>query len=307
MGPIRNVGIVGAGTMGRRIAFQCARSGMPCRLYDAFPEALEGAAPQIRGWLEKKLEGGAAANAMDRIELCDTLEACLDGIDLVIENVPENLELKREVFAELDRLAPAHTLLATNSSSLPASRIASATSRPDKVFNVNFGNPPEDELLVEVMAAEGVPPAVLEAGEEFMKAIGAVPIVTRKEIMGFSMNRVWRAIKRETLHLVGDGYSHFEDLDRAWILVFGSRLGPFGIMDEIGLDVIRDIELQYFDDSGEERDRPPEFLERMVEQGRLGVKTGRGFYSHPDPEYDLEGWLEKKPPWSPDKAVKFEV
>jgi 3-hydroxybutyryl-CoA dehydrogenase len=307
MASIRNVAIVGAGTMGRRIAFQCARTGMPCRIYDVLPEALEGASPQIRGWLEEKLGTDGAADAMTRIEICDDLARCLDGVDLVIENVPENLEIKRAVFAELDRLAPAHTLLATNSSSLPASRMATATGRPDKVFNVNFGNPPEDELLVEMMAAEGVPSAVLEAGEDFLKAIGTVPIVTRKEIMGFSMNRVWRAIKKETLHLVGDGYSDFEDLDRAWRLVFGSRLGPFGIMDEIGLDVVRDIEQQYYEDSGEERDRPPDFLERMVAEGRLGVKTGRGFYSHPNPEYEVEGWLEKRSPWSPDKTVDLDV
>jgi 3-hydroxybutyryl-CoA dehydrogenase len=293
--------------MGRRIAFQCARSGMPCRLHDVQPEALETARTQIRCWLEEKVGVGAAAEAMERVDLCSDLASCLDRVDLVIENVPEDLELKRKVFVELDRLAPAHALLATNSSSLPASRIATATSRPDRVFNVNFNNTTEDELLVELMAAEGLPPSVLEAGEEFLKAIATVPIVTRREIMGFSMNRVWRAIKRETLHLVGDGYSRFEDLDRAWILSFGTRLGPFGMMDEIGLDVIRDVERQYFNDSGEERDRPPAFLERMVAASRLGVKSGRGFYSYPNPEYEIEGWLEKKAPWSPDRAVDLEV
>lgn len=303
MASISKVAMVGAGTMGRRIAFQCARSGMPSRLFDLIPGALEAARLEINGWLEEKLAADEVEEAMARIEYCTDLRQCLDGVDLVIENVPEDLEVKRAVFAELDAVAAPHTLLATNSSSLPASLISSATSRPDKIFNVNFGNPPEDELLVEMMAAEGVPSSVLEAGEEFLKAIGTVPIVTRKEIMGFSMNRVWRAIKREALHLVADGYSHFEDLDRAWILLFGSRIGPFGIMDEVGLDVIRDIEEQYFFESGEERDRPPEFLERMVEAGRLGVKTGRGFYGYPNPEYRAEGWLEKRPPWSEDMRV----
>jgi 3-hydroxybutyryl-CoA dehydrogenase len=290
--------------MGRRIAFQCARTGMPCRLFDVIPEALEGARPEIHGWFEEKLGPEGAAEALTRIEFCSDLHQCLDNVDLVIENVPEDLAIKRKVFAELDAAAAPHVLLATNSSSLPASKIASATSRPDKVFNANFCNPPEDELLVEVMAAEGVPSSVLEAAEEFLRAIGTVPIVTRKEIMGFSFNRVWRAIKRETLHLVGDGFSHFEDLDRAWILSFGTRWGPFGLMDEIGLDVVRDIEQQYFDDSGEERDRPPDFLERMVATGRFGVKTGQGFYEYPNPEYQAKGWLEKKAPWSADMKVE---
>ena len=307
MAEISRVAIVGAGTMGRRIAFQCARTGMPCHLYDLVPEVLENARVQIEDWLQEKLGVDGAEAAMARIEFCRELEGCLSDADLVIENVPENLELKRQVFAQLDAAAPAHTVLATNSSSLPASRIATETSRPDKVLNLNFGNLPEDDLLVELMAADAVPSAVLDMTEELLKTIGTIPILTRKEIMGFSLNRVWRAIKREALHLVGDGYVHFEDLDRAWILSFGSRGSPFALMDEIGLDVVRDIEQQYFEASGEERDRPPEFLERMVAAGRLGVKSGRGFYSYPNPEYEADGWLEKKLPWTDGKAVDLDI
>ncbi len=118
---------------------------------------------------------------------------------------------------------------------------------------------------------------------------------------------MWRAIKRENLHLVGDGVCHFEDLDRAWILTFGTRHGPFAMMDAIGLDVIRDIEDQYYGDSRDERDRPPRFLERLLEAGRLGVKSGRGFYRYPKPEFEASGWLRKEPPWSADHAVDLEV
>jgi 3-hydroxybutyryl-CoA dehydrogenase len=133
-----------------------------------------------------------------------------------------------------------------------------------------------------------------------------VPIVTEKEIMGFSFNRTWRAIKREVLHLVGGGYSNFEDIDRAWIMLFGTKWGPFGLMDDIGLDVIRDIENQYYEDSGEERDKPPQFLEDMIGRGRLGSKSGRGFYRHPNPEYLDEGWLTKEPPWTPVKKISLD-
>lgn len=303
MAAISRVAIVGAGTMGRRIAFQCARTGMACSIHDLDAGVLEAARAQIGGWLAAKLPPGAADPALASVEFYSDLGQCLKGAELVIENVPENLELKRRLFADLDRLAPAGAVLATNSSSLPASRIANMTGRPQRVVNVNFCNPPEDELLVELMAAESVPREVLELVETFLSRIGTVPIVSRREIRGFSFNRVWRAIKRENLHLVGDGFSHFEDLDRAWILTFGTRRGPFGMMDVIGLDVVLDIEHQYFADSGEERDRPPEFLERMVAAGRLGVKAGRGFYRYPNPEFETQGWLRKEAPWTIDRAL----
>lgn len=307
MGQIRKVSIIGAGTMGRRIAFQCARSGTACAIYDFDAQALERARADIGNWLAAKMPQESSASALASIAFYSDLGQCVGSADLVIENVPENLELKRRVFAEIDSLAPAGAVLATNSSSIPASRIAGATRRPDRLLNVNFCNPPEDELLVELMATEHVPQEVLESVETFLINIGTVPIVSRREIMGFSFNRVWRAIKRENLHLVGDGVSHFEDLDRAWILTFGTERGPFAMMDTIGLDVIRDIENQYFEDSGDERDRPPRFLERMVAAGRLGAKNGRGFYSYPGPEYEAQGWLRKEAPWTTIQAVALEI
>ena len=299
---IKRVGIVGTGTMGSRIAFQCARCGKRVNLYDISPEALDKALEQIQAWLKEYGTADEAEKAFANIRPCSDLAECVSDVELVIENVPENLEMKRKVFAQMDRLAPPHVLLCTNSSSLPASRIAQATKRSDKVFNVNFGDPRHDQL-VEMMFHSGVPEETRIAGEEFLKSINMVPIITEKEIMGFSFNRTWRAIKREVLHLVGDGYSHFEDIDRAWIMLFGTKWGPFGLMDDIGLDVIRDIEIQYYLESGEERDKPPQFLENMIARGRLGAKSGRGFYTHPHPEYLREYWLKKEPPWTPDKKI----
>jgi 3-hydroxybutyryl-CoA dehydrogenase len=124
--------------------------------------------------------------------------------------------------------------------------------------------------------------------------------------MGYALNRTWRAVKRETLHLVAEGYVDFEDLDRGWMLNFGSPWGPCGLMDIVGLDVIRDIEMQYYLDSGDELDRPPAFLDAWVAEGRLGVKSGQGFYNYPNPEYERPGWLHKQPPWTPDQALRVE-
>ena len=295
------LGIVGAGTMGRRIAYRSAVSGLETYLYDAFPDALSGALDVLQEWLrERAREGGLTEEerlaAWSRICGCKSLKECVAGVDLVIETVPENVELKREVFAQIDELAPPEVLIATNSSSLPCSRLADATKRPERVFNVNFSDPREDDL-VEVMKGVQTSEETLAAGVGFVRALGMVPIVTYNEIMGFSFNRVWRAIKRETLHLVADGYSDFEDLDRAWMLEFQMSYGPFGLMDKIGLDVIRDIEMQYYLDSGEERDKPPQMLENLVTRGHLGVKSGQGFYTYPHPDYEQPGWLRKEPPW----------
>ncbi len=302
---IESLAIIGSGTMGSRISFQSALYGKQIHLYDIDPQALERSLQRISGWLEKKVSKVEAQKAMACIQPYTNLPKALTGIDLLIENVPENLDIKRKVFAELDQLAEPGIIFATNSSSLPSSRIASATNRPEYILNINFNDPPEGDYLVEMMYHEKTLPEAVKAVENYLLDIHCVPVITKKEIMGFSFNRIWRAIKRENLHLVGDGYSNFEELDRAWILSYQTPLGPFGMMDSIGLNVIRDIELVYYKESGEERDRPPAFLDEMVSAGYLGVKSGKGFYTYPDPEYLQPGWLTKEAPWTPEKAIQL--
>jgi 3-hydroxybutyryl-CoA dehydrogenase len=298
---IRKVGIVGAGTMGRRIAGQCLLCGKVVYLYDISPEALEQAVDQIRASTAGQVDGAAMDETLARLHACHSLEECVTDVDLVLENVPENLTLKRRVFADIDRLAPARTLIGTNSSSIPPSRIASATRRPDRFYNANFSPP-----AVEVMGHPGTSEHTLRTVEAFLTSIEMVPLRVKREIMGYALNRTWRAVKREALHLAADGYVNFEDLDRGWMLNFGSPWGPFGLMDIVGLDVVLDIELQYYENSREHRDRPPAFLEAWVAQGRLGVKSGQGFYTYPGPEYEWPGWLRKEPPWTPDQALSLD-
>ena len=296
---VAKVGIVGAGRQGARIAFRCALKGKQVRLYDASQAALERAAELHRELLAARVADGRltpeqADEVLNRLPACASLEECVAAADLVIEAVPEKLELKRQVFSDLDRLAPAHVLLATNSSSIPSSRIAVVARYPERVFNINFSDPSDDDdLLVELMCGAHTSEATLAAAERFVRSLGMVPIVTRREIMGFSFNRIWRAIKREALHLVDDGYSDFEDIDRAWMMEFRTPFGPFGLMDWIGLDVVRDIERQYYLDSGDERDKPPKILDDLIAAGRLGVKSGRGFYTYPNPAYKDPAWLRK--------------
>jgi 3-hydroxybutyryl-CoA dehydrogenase len=132
----------------------------------------------------------------------------------------------------------------------------------------------------------------MERAKHFVRAIGLAPLIVRKESTGFLFNRVWRAIKKECLHLVDDGVASFEDVDRAWMVVMGTPAGPFALMDVVGLDVVRDIEMVYYRESGDELDAPPKLLLDKIARGELGVKTGKGFYSYPNPAYRAPGWLK---------------
>jgi len=300
MSAVARVGIIGVGTMGSRIAFRCALTGKEARIFDIAPRPLEQALALSQQWItERQNDGRLSADegraVLSRMQACTELTACIAEADLIIESVPEELELKRKVFAQIDQLAPTSALIATNSSSIPCSRISDGAKHSDKIFNINFTDPSsDDDLLVELMKGTATSDATMHSAEEFVKSLGMVPITTQKEIMGFSFNRIWRVIKREALHLVDGRYIDFEDIDRAWMLVFGTPIGLFGKMDWIGLDVVRDIEMQYYLDSGDLNDKPPKILENLIAQGRLGVKSGQGFYSYPNPSYTQDGWLRKE-------------
>ncbi|MEO8449602.1 MAG: 3-hydroxyacyl-CoA dehydrogenase family protein [Gemmatimonadota bacterium] len=293
---ISTVAILGAGTMGRRIAYSCVLGGLTTRLYDSSPQALEGAVPDVRALIERRQarehSGIDPTDAvMKRLVICRSIQEAVDGTDLVIETVTENVAAKRAVFAEADRYAPLSALIGSNTSSIPGSKLASATARPDKVFNFNWGTP--EHVKVEVMTHPGTAPETLEAAVRFVRSLGLVPIVVAREIMGYASNRVWRAVKKEVLHLLDGGYISAEDVDRAWMLDWETPIGPCGLMDKVGLDVVRDIEMIYHGETGDRSDRPPKLLDDMIAAGKLGVKSGQGFYSYPNPAYREPGWLLK--------------
>ena len=142
------------------------------------------------------------------------------------------------------------------------------------------------------MGGNQTSPDVLETGKRWIRSVGCIPLLVKKESLGFCFNRVWRAVKRETLHMWAEGLVDFQDIDRAWMVWTGMSQGPFGIMDAIGLDVVYGIEMVYFNESQEPRDFPPQALREMVDRKELGVKTGKGFYSYPNPEYRNPGFLK---------------
>jgi 3-hydroxybutyryl-CoA dehydrogenase len=228
---------------------------------------------------------------LGRIHTTTDVREAASRVDLVIEAVPERLEAKREVFRRLDEICASRTILATNSSSIRVSKIEAATNRPDRVLNMHFYSGPWRRPIVELMRGSETSDETMRMARQFSMTIGMVPLVVLKESTGFVFNRVWRAVKRECLHLVDEGAANFEDVDRAWMCLYVMEIGPFGMMDMVGLDVVRDIEMVYFDESGDERDRPPRLLLERIERGELGVKTGRGFYEYPNPAYKDPAWL----------------
>jgi 3-hydroxybutyryl-CoA dehydrogenase len=292
---IKTVGIVGSGTMGRRIAFSCIINGKETRLYHKSSEKVQAALKAVRELIEERIDCGRLRGeilepAMKLLKGVTSLEACVSEVDLVIESVPERLDLKRIVFGEIGRLVDPDTLLCTGTSSIPGSKLADTVKRPDTFFCINFSGP--DDLKVEVMGHPLAAQATIDAAMAFVRDIGLVPILVKKEIMGYAYNRVWRAIKKEVLFLLHGGFTTAEDIDRAFMLDWNVPIGPCGLMDEIGLDVIRDIEMNYYNASSDPSDQPPQLLLDMITDGKLGVKSGQGFYTYPDPAYRQPGFLK---------------
>jgi 3-hydroxybutyryl-CoA dehydrogenase len=300
---LRTAAVIGAGTMGRQIAAVIAASGRPVRLWDADPGMLAAARERIAAETRElpdlpryahhqfRLQPPADVDAMlERITVAGSLADAVAGADIVIEAVREDLETKRTLFAELSRLAP-DAILTTNSSSLPSSQIASAVEDPGRFLNTHFFAPVWSRPMLELMGSGATRPEVMEAVEGFGKSLGLVTAVVRGDSKGFIINRVWRAVKRESLRVVDEGHADPEDVDRLWMLFFGTPYGPFGIMDMVGLDVVADIETSYQNVATDPMDRPSRVLHQKLTSGDLGEKSGRGFYSHPEPEYTEPGWI----------------
>ena len=292
----RNVTVVGLGMLGTQIAIQAAAYGHRVCGFDPDRTAFERMQGKVRDAMRMVRKGPTFAveqweQYAAKVEVHHDLAAAVRHADLVIEAVPESLAVKRAVFAEFDRLAPDHAILATNSSTMPVSLIDSATGRPGRCVNIHFYQPAIGMNMADVMGGSSTTPETLAAARDFVRSVQCVPLSVQKEILGFCFNSVWRSIKRQTLYMWANGFVDFRDLDRAWMVFTGMTYGPFFLMDLVGLDVILAVERIYFKDSADPRDEPPAALAAKVDRGELGVKSGQGFYTYPDPECAREGFL----------------
>jgi 3-hydroxybutyryl-CoA dehydrogenase len=296
---VERVGVVGAGTMGAGIAQIAALGGYETRLYDPIPAALESGLEKLNASLNKGATKGmwsdaeadaASGRAGGAHSLADLAEC-----DLVVEAAPEDLALKRELFAALADACGPETILASNTSSLPITAIAAEVPGRERVVGMHFFNPPALMKLVEVVSTADSAPAALDATTEVGVRMGRIPI-RAKDSPGFIANRLARPFTLESLRMLADGVADAATIDRVCRQAGGFRMGPFELIDLIGLDVNLSVARSFYVQGGEpERWRPSPIQERMVGEGLLGRKGGRGFYEYgetphraPDPELGIE-------------------
>lgn len=277
----RPIAVIGAGTLGRRIALMFATGGGLVRVCDLSEQQREDAAAFIEEQLPKVL-GQVGSTTPGTVELTDSMAEAVAGAWLVVESLPERLEVKVPVFGDLDRLAPEDAILATNSSSYPSSRVIDEVSRPERVLNLHFFMPPA-ATACELMSCGRTDPAVLDRLMAELPRFGLTPFRARKESVGFIYNRIWAAIKREALLVVAEGVATPEEVDALYAKVTGQKEGPFRKMDRVGLDVVLDIEENYAATRPGLPESPRELVRQHVAEGRLGVKSGRGFYDYETP------------------------
>jgi len=293
------VSSVGSGFLGTQIGVLSARSGYTVSMQDVSSDALSGSEKAVDGYLQEWLAAGDITepdgdDIKQRMSYTVDLTEAVQGAGMVIEAVVERLDVKREVFKKLDVLCDPGVVLATNSSSIKVSLIEGATRHPERVLNMHFYGQPWRRRILELMRGTKTTDEALEVAKVFSYSIGVKPLIVLKESTGFIFNRVWRAIKKESLTVVDEGVASFEDVDRAWMSLYDTDMGPFGLMDRVGLDVVRDIEMVYYRESEDPRDKPPGILLDRISRGELGVKTGKGFYTYPNPEYMVPGWLYRE-------------
>ncbi len=284
--------VLGAGFMGAGIAQVCAQAGYRVHLYDVKPEAqekaLEGVAFSVNKLASKGLISDDPSAVLDRVKLVDGLGSAADAA-WVIEAVLEIEALKHELFSELDRLAPASTPLASNTSSIPISRIAAVTQHPERVLGLHFFGPVPLMALVEVVKGNDTSEEVFERGVSFVAGLGKTPVRVKKDIPCFVMNRIFSAAFREAADLVAEGVVSPEDVDIGMKLGYGWNAGPFEIADNAGLDTWVLIGESMKALGEEALLGRTDMIVDMVQQGRLGRKAGKGFY-----RYTPEG---KRVPW----------
>lgn len=277
--------MVGAGSMGAQIAQQAALHGVDVRLHDQSEEQLHKAVESNRGHVMRRVEKGkldrsGAEAALGRVRTTTDLREAAGDADFVIEAVFEDLEVKRAIFAELDQIAPRETVLASNSSTMGISQIAGATSRPEFCVNMHFFYPVLVMDLVEIVRGPSTSDETVERAMSMSRELGRTPVLLNKEIDGFIVNRILHSATQEAYRLLDAGVASFEDMDTAVEKGLNWPMGPFRLGDFSGLDVTYNARMHMYRTTGDERFKPSPQLEAKVKAGKLGRKTGEGWYRY---------------------------
>ena len=279
---IDSVAVIGAGTMGAGIAQVCAQAGWKTNLFDAFPEGLERGMKAIDAFWDKGIARGKTSPEQ-KSEWASNLHAvsemadAVGDVDLVIEAVPEIPELKHKIFAELGAMTREDCILGTNTSSLSIADIATASGRADKVIGMHFFNPVPIMKLLELVKHDSCSEETIAVAEAAGKAMGKTTILV-KDIPGFATSRLGVVLGNEAIRMLADGVASAKDIDTAMVLGYKHPMGPLALTDLVGLDVRRDILLNLKQSFNDDSYTPHPLLEKLVAEGRLGKKSGKGIY-----------------------------
>lgn len=282
---VKNICVVGAGNMGHQISLLCAMRGYKTTCTDISEEILKKAENFADTYLPGRVKKGKlteeqAKQARENVSFTPDLKEAVKDADYVIEAAIEVIDIKRKIFAELDKLAPEHAILATNSSAIVSSRIADATNRPSKVINLHFFNPALVMKLVEVVKGAHVSDETAQVSLDLCEKLGKTGILLNKEVDGFVVNRILFALWKEALWLLEMGVATFEDIDKACVYGVGHPMGPFRLMDLVGIDLEYTLDMERFRKTGDPADMPaPSVVERYA-KGHYGEKTGKGWYDY---------------------------
>jgi len=283
---MKHIGVIGAGTMGNGIAHVFAQSGYSVRLIDLSQDALDKALATISKNLDRmvakeKISELDKTNTLNKIETYTEMSSAVKGLDLVVEAATENMDIKLKIFSQLDELCDAHTVLGSNTSSISITRIASATKRPDKVIGMHFMNPVPVMKLVEVIRGYATSDEVTNTIMEVSKSLAKVPVEVN-DYPGFVANRILMPMINEAIITLHEGVAGVEEIDTVMMLGMAHPMGPLHLADFIGLDVCLSILEVMHQGFGNPKYAPCPLLVNMVTAGKLGVKSGEGFYDYSD-------------------------
>lgn len=297
---LRNIVVLGAGVLGSQIGWHSAYKGKTVVIYDPFPDGLARGRTAVERYAEiYKIDLGASDEAIaatrDRLNFSSDLSAALANADLVIEAVPEEPEIKNKVYREMAPLLPSHTFIVTNSSTLLARDFAEVTGRSQKFCALHFANMIWALNIVEIMAHPGTTRDTLTAVTKFAIEIGQVPLPVRKEQNGYILNSWLSPLLNAALALVVNGVATADDVDRSFLIANrGCQLGPFGIMDMVGMRTCHNVADHWgtINNDSEMLANAAYLKSEMLDKGRLGMESGEGFYNYPDPKFARPGFLD---------------
>jgi 3-hydroxybutyryl-CoA dehydrogenase len=297
---VHQVLVIGSGTMGLQIGLQAATHGYDVVVDETDPVAREAAPRRLRGYAEEQmaaglLDTGEMERSLARVTVTgDPTDASADT-DLLIECVPEDPELKGRVLGQFNALCPPRTVFATNTSTLLPSMFAEATGRPDRFAALHFHIPVWSANVADVMPHPGTSEETTELLVDFARRIGQIPIRMRRESMGYVFNAIYTAMNRAAITLVANDVASVEDVDRAWMAIMKTPFGPFGALDDVGIDTAWHISEYWAGVTGDAQLRAnADWLRGYVDSGRTGAKAGEGFYRYPDPAYAAPDFVQGK-------------